>query len=51
MRADWHFIGSEDKREDVKVNLIGQTPFIARGHCVAHHLKFFTNRSSDPALK
>ena len=51
MRADWHFIGSEDKRKDVKVNLIRQTPFIARGHCVAHNFKFFTNRSSDPALK
>jgi len=51
MGADWYFIGSEDEREDIKVNLIWQTPFIARGHCVAHHFKFFTQRSSNPALE
>jgi hypothetical protein len=31
MRADWYFIGSEDEHENVKVNLVWQTPFIARG--------------------
>ena len=28
--------------QDVKINLIWQTLFIARGHCFAHHFKFFT---------